>query len=110
MSFQLVCTLDDLWEGEMQTFVVGSREVLMVNAGDGNIRAFDPICPHQEYALVEGTLEGKIITCPAHLWQFDIATGEGVNPTGCSLASYPVEIKGEQVFVDLSELTHKEMQ
>lgn len=103
MSFKPVCTLDDLWEGEMEVFEVGTREILMVNADGGVVRAFDPICPHQEQALVEGTLEGNVLTCPAHLWQFDVESGEGVNPTGCRLTDYPVQIDGDRILVDLPD-------
>lgn len=103
MSFKSVCTLDSLWEGEMQVVEVEGLEVLMVNAEGGIVRAFDPICPHQEHALVEGTLEGTVLTCPAHLWQFDVASGEGVNPTGCRLKAYPICIEGDQVLVDLPD-------
>ncbi|PWR19504.1 Rieske 2Fe-2S domain-containing protein [Zavarzinia aquatilis] len=103
MSFRPICTLDDLWEGEMQVFEVGGREVLMVNAEGGIVRAFDPICPHQERELIDGTLDGRILTCPAHLWQFDIDSGEGVNPTGCRLTAYQVRIEADQVLVDLPD-------
>lgn len=103
MSFKRVCTLDDLWEGDMQVFEVGAREVLMVNAEGGVIRAFDPICPHQEQALVEGTLEGRVLTCPAHLWQFDVESGEGVNPRGCRLSAFPVRVDGDDILVDLPD-------
>ena len=103
MNFQAVCTLDDLWEGEMKVFEVGGREVLVVNAEGGVIRAMSPLCPHQEHTLAEGMLEGVILTCPAHLWEFDVETGEGVNPTGCHLTTYPVKVEGEQIFVALPD-------
>jgi toluene monooxygenase system ferredoxin subunit len=103
MAFKPVCTIDGLWEGEMQVFEVGRREVLVVNAEGGVIRAFDPACPHQESALVEGTLEGLVLTCPAHLWQFDVASGEGVNPTGCRLKTYPVRLEDDRILVDLPD-------
>lgn len=103
MSFRSVCTLDQLWEGEMQVFEVDGRELLMVNAEGGIVRAFDPLCPHQEHALIEGLLEGEILTCPAHMWEFNVASGEGVNPTGCKLTSYPVRIESDQILVDLPE-------
>ena len=103
MAFKQVCTIDGLWEGEMDVFPAGPREVLMVNAGGGVIRAFDPACPHQAFALVQGTLEGLVLTCPAHLWQFDVASGEGLNPTGCRLTSYPVKLEDERILVDVPD-------
>ena len=32
MSFTKVCTLDDLWEGEMEPFVVNGHEIILVSA------------------------------------------------------------------------------
>ncbi|WP_415070448.1 Rieske 2Fe-2S domain-containing protein [Hyphomicrobium sp.] len=101
MAFQRVCSVDDVWEGEMQAFPVGGKQVLIVNGDGGVLRAFDGICPHQEYPLVEGALEGNILTCSMHLWQFDIGSGEGVNPTGCKLKVYPVKIENGDILVDL---------
>lgn len=101
MAFQRVCSLDDLWEGEMQVFTVAGEDVLVVNAGAGIVRAFDAVCPHQDTQLIDGTLEGRILTCPAHLWQFDVESGLGVNPTGCRMKQYPTSVSGEDVLVDI---------
>jgi toluene monooxygenase system ferredoxin subunit len=101
MAFQRVCSLDEVWEGEMQVFTLAGEDVLVVNAGEGVVRAFDAICPHQDTALIDGTLEGRILTCPAHLWQFDVATGEGVNPTGCRMKQYSTRLEGDDILIDL---------
>ena len=99
MEFVRVCSLDELWEGEMAVFEAGGREVLLVHAEGGSVAAFQSQCPHQDFALVDGTLEGRTLTCAAHLWQFDASTGAGINPAGCSLKTYPVKIDGDDVFV-----------
>lgn len=100
MSFTKVCTLDDLWEGEMESFTVNGQEIVLVCAEGGQIKAFQGICPHQDIPLVEGQFDGKKLICRAHLWQFDAGTGKGINPEGCALAEYPVELNGDDVFVD----------
>lgn len=94
-----VCDLDNVWEGEMDIFEVGSHEVLIVHAPDGVVRAFNPVCPHQDHPLVEGDFEKCILTCSAHLWQFDVVTGKGVNPTGTSLVSYPLKVENDAIWV-----------
>lgn len=101
MAFTKVCDLDDLWEGEMEMFMVDDHEVLVIHADGGGVIAVQGICPHQEIPLVEGALQGKSLTCRAHLWQFDIESGEGINPTGCKLARYPVKVDGDAVYVDV---------
>ena len=85
---------DALWDGEMESFDVGDDEVLVVKV-DGQIRAYDGICPHQSQSLVEGDLEGGILTCRAHEWQFDVRTGQGVNPTDTCLLRHDVRVSSD---------------
>ena len=99
MSFTKVCSLDDLWEGEMEAFTVNQQEILLVCAEGGEVKAFQGICPHQDIPLVDGKFDGTKIICRAHLWQFDAGTGQGINPDDCALASYPVRIDGDDVLV-----------
>ena len=101
MAFERVCSLDDLWEGEMQAFPLQDKQVLIVNGEGGIIRAFDGKCPHQDYPLSNGALEGNVLTCSMHLWQFDIVSGDGVNPTGCKLKGYAVKVENGDILVDL---------
>ena len=83
----------------MDLFEVDGQEVLIVHGAEGEVRAYDPICPHQEHPLIEGELESCILTCSAHLWQFDVISGEGVNPTGTTLVKYPMEIRDDSIWV-----------
>ena len=85
---------DSLWDGEMESFDVGDAEVLVVKV-DGQIQAYDGICPHQSQSLVEGDLEGGILTCRAHEWQFDVRTGAGVNPKDVCLRRHDVRVNSE---------------
>ena len=57
MSFTKVCTLDDIWEGEMEPFTVDGHDIILVCAEGGEIKAFQGICPHQDIALSEGKLD-----------------------------------------------------
>lgn len=101
MAFEKVCTLDDVWEGDMDCFeTTDGQEVLIVCLDGGEVKAYQAMCPHQETSLVEGTLENGILTCGAHLWQFDCKSGKGVNPTECHLAAYKVKVEGDYVLVD----------
>jgi nitrite reductase/ring-hydroxylating ferredoxin subunit len=82
---------DSLWDGEMESFDVGDAEVLVVKV-DGQIQAYDGTCPHQSQSLVEGDLEGGILTCAAHEWQFDARTGAGINPRDACLRRHDVRV------------------
>lgn len=95
--------LDDLWEGEMRAVRVGDAELLLVNLGDGEVRAYDNRCPHAGSRLSEGSLRATTLQCGAHLWEFDVRTGEGLNPRGCRLHAHPVRIEGGAVMVQVHE-------
>ena len=47
------------------------RVIALFNV-DGTFYALDGVCPHQGGPLGQGTLEGCIVTCPWHGWQFDV--------------------------------------
>lgn len=103
MSFEKICTLDDIWQGDMGSFETrDGTEVLLVYPDGGELRAFQNICPHQHFELIEGTLEDNVLTCRAHLWQFDANSGQGVNPVDCALANYPIKIEGDDVYIDVA--------
>jgi len=101
MVFKAICSADDVWEGEFQDFEVDNREVIVVHVEDNGFKVFDAKCPHQDQSLAEASLEGNVLTCPAHLWQFDVSTGDGVNPSGCKLTSYPCKVVDGEVLADL---------
>lgn len=101
MRFHPVCDADALWENELAEFNVDGHEIILVRRIGGDYVAFQALCPHQDIPLVEGAFEDGVITCRAHLWQFDGSTGAGVNPADCRLAQYPVKIEGEKVCVSV---------
>src|SRR5262245_58232847 len=100
MAFVRACGLDDLWEGEMDSFEIGSKEVLIAHLDGGEVVATQAVCPHQRTELVDGTLERNTLTCHAHLWTFDLAACRGINPAHAELARYPVKVDGDDVYVD----------
>ena len=85
---------DALWDGAMESFDVGDDEVLLLKV-DGEIRAYDGICPHQSVSLVEGELEAGVLTCRAHEWQFDALHGNSINPKGSCLLRHDVRTTGD---------------
>ncbi|WP_156296909.1 Rieske 2Fe-2S domain-containing protein [Mycobacterium paragordonae] len=90
-GFVELVDVDELWDGEMESFDVGDEEVLLVKV-DGQVRAYDGICPHQGASLVEGELADGVVTCRAHEWRFDALTGEGVNPRDHCLHRHDVRV------------------
>ena len=102
MAFERICILDDVPEGEMASFVTNDgTAVLPTILGSGDVKAYQAYCPHQQIQLAAGRLEGGVLTCVGHMWQFDVATGAGIDPTNWRLAEYPVRVDGDAVLVDV---------
>jgi len=97
-----VASLDELWEGEMTSVRVGDEPILLVHLSGGDIRAYQGYCPHQKTTLADGKLDGHILTCAAHLWQFNLLTGEGVNPKECQLHRYQVKVEDATISVSMT--------
>jgi toluene monooxygenase system ferredoxin subunit len=98
-TWTAVTTLDDLWEGDVLEVTVGTDVILLAHLPGGAVRAYQGICPHAEFPLEDGELEGSILTCAGHSWEFDLTTGKGVNPPDCQLYEYAVQVDGDQVSV-----------
>jgi toluene monooxygenase system ferredoxin subunit len=96
-----VATLRDLWDGEMRGAVVDDVPVLVAHVG-GKLCAYLNRCPHLGTPLSEGSLEGTVLTCRAHHWQFDIVTGQGINPASASLTRLATATEGDDLLVYVS--------
>lgn len=75
MSRHRVNALDELRERGMAAVHVGGRDVCLVLRGQ-RIHAFDDACPHRQWPLHEGRLDGDVLTCRAHTWEWDVRSGE----------------------------------
>jgi toluene monooxygenase system ferredoxin subunit len=88
----------DLWDGEMESYDLDGREILLIRL-DGEYHAYDGACPHQSTSLSAGTLDGGLLTCSAHEWEFDARTGQGVNPRTACLRRREVRVTDGRVLV-----------
>src|SRR5262245_35085257 len=100
--FRPAIRLDDLWSGEMTSVLVAGRRVLLVNV-DGDVAAFEDRCLHKGVPLSNGTLAGRILTCSAHEWAYDVTTGCGINPASICLRRFPVLVADGVIQVDVEE-------
>jgi nitrite reductase/ring-hydroxylating ferredoxin subunit len=98
-----VCEMAEVPEpGQMRGFAIDGVDVpvLVANIG-GQICASSSMCPHEDVSLLDGDLDGSVLTCPGHSYEFDVITGDcGHDPDLC-LVRYRVTIEGGALFVDL---------
>ena len=95
-----VASLSDLDPGSCKTVEAGGRSIALFNV-DGAVYALDNTCLHRGGPLGEGILEGSVVTCPWHLWEYNVCTGEKVGSPDIKVASYPVQVEGDDIKIAL---------
>jgi len=100
-SFTAVCESADLWAGEMKMVSVEGTRVLLLRTDNGDVRAVQSRCPHQDVLLERGDFDGRSLVCSAHLWEFDADSGQSINPDDAALALYPVEERDGSIYVSV---------
>jgi toluene monooxygenase system ferredoxin subunit len=103
MAFQKIANLDELWDGEMVALEIEGRVVLLVNL-NGDIRAYADSCPHLGTRLSQGSLQRNLLTCSTHGWEFDVGTGQGINPKAACLESFAVKVENGDILIDVAAL------
>ena len=84
--------------GSAAEFIAEGQVLALFNV-DGSMYALDGICPHQGGPLGKGRLDGRVVTCPWHGWQFDVCSGQHqVNPRLCH-RRLEVKIEDGEAFV-----------
>lgn len=112
-----ICAVADIPPGERRLVKIGSRSVGVFNIG-GEFFALLNLCPHRAANLCDGVvcgtnlpvdaadgyryefgLEGEILRCARHGWEFKIRTGECIFDSSMRAKTYPVEVSDGKVFV-----------
>ena len=60
---------------ERKLVQVNGLEIAVFNVG-GQLYASGAVCPHEGGPLEDGTLDGDVVICPWHGFDFDLKTGE----------------------------------
>jgi nitrite reductase (NADH) small subunit len=97
-NFVKVANASDLKLGAAMTVEVQGKAIALFNVA-GKIYATDNTCLHQGGPLGEGILDGEIVTCPWHQWEYNVRTGEKVGSSSLKLTTYPVEVDGTEIKV-----------
>jgi nitrite reductase/ring-hydroxylating ferredoxin subunit len=99
MAYAKTLAQEELSVAEMRGCEVAGRRVLVLRLQTG-IHAYEDRCAHLRVPLSEGTLRNGVLTCSAHGFEYDAATGRGINPKNARLVALPVRIEGGHIWVD----------
>jgi nitrite reductase/ring-hydroxylating ferredoxin subunit len=117
MARHVVGRVEEIPPGGRKIVRLEGREVGIFNLG-GRFYALKNSCPHQAARVCLGKIvgtalasevyefrygrEGRILRCPWHEWEYDIATGEAVFDQSVRLKTYPTEVCGEEIVVTIA--------
>ena len=80
---------------------LSGREILLANV-KGAIYAVENECPHQGSPMNAAVVKEGYISCPRHGYRFSLADGRCAEHPECTLATFPVQVDGDDIFVDCS--------
>ena len=101
MSFVNVVRPDEIPVGRGLFVEHKGCAMAIFNAGAGRFVACGAVCPHEDGPLADGWLEGDVVVCPWHGFDFDLATGRCKVDADLSIPVYPVRVSADAVEVDL---------
>ncbi len=91
----------DFEEGSSSELVVEGNIVALFKV-ENVLYAMDGVCPHQGGPLGKGELNGCILTCPWHGWQFDVQDGQSQLSPGVRHPCFDVKVESGRVLIDLA--------
>jgi nitrite reductase (NADH) small subunit len=97
-EFVRVTGTTDVKSGQGIVVEVNGKTLAVFNV-DGAFHAIDNTCIHRGGPLGEGDLEGSVVTCPWHGWQYDVTTGACVANPAAKVERYEVQVDGTDVKV-----------
>ena len=96
-----VARVDEIPPGTSRRVKAGKWEIALFHA-DGTFVAVKDACPHQQVSLAGGPLEGLVLTCPGHVWKFDLSDGHCLEgDPEVTLMRFPVSQRGGDLFVEV---------
>jgi len=100
MAFVYAAKAMDIAPGQIREIQLDGTTIALANVG-GQFHALSNTCLHRGGPLGQGSLQGTIVTCPWHGWTFDVTSGKVLGNQSAGVERYPVELRGEDVYVDL---------
>jgi NAD(P)H-dependent nitrite reductase small subunit len=97
-----IAKVNDVEEGKGKIVEINGKTLALFKL-NGQVYAIENTCAHRGGPLGEGEIQDKIVTCPWHGWQFDVTNGQSVMMPGMSVKSYKVEVKGEDIVINIEE-------
>jgi nitrite reductase (NADH) small subunit len=97
---EIVAKLSEVPNFGKKVVSVSGREILLVNI-KGHVYAVENECPHQGSPMNAAVVKDGSISCPRHGYRFNLTDGTCAEHPECVLATFPVQLNGDDILVDL---------
>ncbi|MDZ8189099.1 MAG: NifU family protein [Nostoc sp. ChiSLP02] len=101
-SWVKVATIEQVTQLGVLTVQLAGTSLILYRQGV-TFKCYRNACAHLGNPLEDGKVENGIITCPSHGFEYNLETGKCLTVPDISLQSYPVNIKGDKIFVKLQK-------
>jgi nitrite reductase (NADH) small subunit len=95
-----VAKVEEVPAGSARVVRAGERELALYNVA-GGFYASQSECLHLKGPLGHGRLDGCVLSCPWHGWQYDVRTGENEFDPALVLETFEVVVEDGEVKVAL---------
>jgi nitrite reductase (NADH) small subunit len=96
MAFVTVARVEDVPPGTVAHVRAGEQEIALAHV-DGQFFATQGNCLHLEGPLGEGHLDGTVLSCPWHGWQYDVRTGLNEFDRAIKLRTFEVRVEDGEI-------------
>lgn len=100
MTFVKMGKTSDVPKGKGKVFKIEKKKIAVFNL-DGEFYAIDNKCKHKGGPLGEGKLEGEIVTCPWHGWQYNVKTGQQIINPSIKVDTCKIRVVGIDIEVEI---------
>jgi nitrite reductase/ring-hydroxylating ferredoxin subunit len=97
-GFVTVARVEEIPPGTIRGVKAGEAEIALAHCNSG-FYAVQGHCLHLQGPLGEGQLDGCVLTCPWHGWQYDVRTGQNEFDLAIQLQTYDVQVDDGEVRV-----------
>jgi nitrite reductase/ring-hydroxylating ferredoxin subunit len=96
-----LCGSGEIAIGERREFPLPNGELVLLLRTEKRLVVCPADCPHQDTPLLDALVGGDTLICPAHFWEWDLATGEPLGAAEMPLCIYPVREDESGIFIRL---------
>jgi nitrite reductase/ring-hydroxylating ferredoxin subunit len=100
MAFVTVARVKDVPPGTITHVRAGEEEIAVANV-DNEFFATQGHCLHLQGPLGHGELDGPVLSCPWHGWQYDVRNGLNEFDHAIQLRTYEVRVEDGEIQVDV---------